>query len=108
MADNMATTFGCWSRGPREVGGQRQAHGLHHVHAEAGHQEGDGGGELPGPGLRPGVAGKHQQREGHHRQAAELDDGAEPQIRHALPAEHGFVGIGLESDQRPRRREYQR
>ena len=56
----------------REVGGQRQAHGLHGVHARADQQEGEPAASWPTIGGREGVAREQDQREGHDRQPAEM------------------------------------
>ena len=83
------------------VGGEGEARGLGHVDAEAGHQEREPGQYLAGPvGAEGLVAGEHDQREGHHREAAELPERAEPDIGDALPAERRAVGVGAEAEQR--------
>ncbi len=55
-----------------------------------------------------GVAGQDQQRERHDREAAELQQRADPDIGHAPPAEHRAVSVGAVADQRAQRREHQR
>jgi hypothetical protein len=94
-----------------EVGGQREAHGLHRVHARPDQQEGERGAGIADPERRIGrllVARQHQQREGHDREAAELQHRALPDVGHAAPAERGFVDVGAVADQRAERREQKR
>ena len=62
----------------------------------------------PTPGRAVRLAGEHQQRERHDRQAAELQQRAEPDVGHAPPAEDRAVRVGAEADQRAERREHQR
>jgi hypothetical protein len=100
------------TRGPqlrrREVGRERQPGGLRRVHADADQQEREGRAELADGGRAVGVARQHDQREGHDRQPAELEERAEPDEGRAAPAEVGAVVVGTEADQRPERREEQR
>jgi hypothetical protein len=54
------------------------------------------------------ITRQHQQREGHDREAAELQHRALPDVGNAAPAERGFVDVGAVADQRAERREEKR
>jgi hypothetical protein len=89
----------------REIGGERKASCLRCVQTSAGQQECErcrtGAGRF-------GIGAAHQQqRERHDREAAELQQRAEPQIGHAPPAEQRAVMVGAMADQRARWREQQ-
>ena len=63
---------------------------------------------LSDPERPVGVAGQDQQREGHDRQPAELQQRAHPDKGHAAPAQVGTIMIRAKADQRAQRREHQR
>jgi hypothetical protein len=54
-----------------------------------------------------GIAGQHDQRELHNRQAAELYQRAHPDVGDAAPPQHGTMRIGTKSHQGTKRREHQ-
>jgi hypothetical protein len=74
-------------------------------------QEGERGAGIADPERRIGrlvVARQHQEREGHDREAAELQHRALPDVGNAAPAKGGFVDVGAVADQRAERREQER
>ena len=84
----------------RKVGGEREAGGLHRVQAEAGHQEGERQPGLAEADRAGAPLGDDQERDRHQREAAELDQRAEPDVGNAPEAEIGPVRVRLEADQR--------
>ena len=84
-----------------DVGGERQTGGLGHVKAEAREKEGKAGACGAGPARADRLGLKKQEREGHDRQTAELQQASEPEIRHAAPAEHGLVGVRPVAEEEP-------
>ena len=92
----------------REVRGEREARGLGRVQPGADQQERERGCDVADPERAVRIAGEQDQRERHDREAAELQQRAEPDVRHAPPAEDRAVRIGAEPDQRAERREHQR
>ena len=91
-----------------EVGRQRQPGGLDRVHARADHEEGKRGRRRSHPCGALGVTGEDDQREGHDRQPAELQQRADPDVGHPPPAQRRAVLVGAEADQRPEWRQHQR
>ena len=69
-----------------EVGGQREAHGLHHVDTGTDQQERQGGGGKADPARgihRLAIARQDKKREGHDRKAPKLVHRALPDVGHA-------------------------
>jgi hypothetical protein len=94
--------------GGGEVGGERQPHGLGGVEPCADQEEGQSRREVADP-ERPGrVARQDQEGERHDRQAAELEQRAEPDVGHPPPAQDRAVRVRSEADDRPQGREDQR
>ena len=91
----------------RQIGGQGQASGLRHVQARAGEQERQRRAGLADDRRPVAVARKQDQREGHDRQAAELQHGAEPDVGHPLPAQHRAMGVRSMAHQHPEWGEHQ-
>ena len=107
IAQSSATTCGRARSGARSVA-KREANGLNGVQASTDQKKRQRSRGVADP-KRPGrVAGEDQQRERHDREAAELRHRAEPDERHAPPAEHGAMMVGAEADQRAQRRGQQR
>jgi hypothetical protein len=88
-----------------EVAGKRQTRGLRHVHARADQQKGECRADLACRRAGLTLAGENKQREGHDREAAELQQRAHPDEGHAAPAEMGTIRIGAVADQRAKRRD---
>ena len=92
----------------RQVGGEREAGGLHRLRARAHEQEGHRRSGAADPHLQRGFAGQQDERERHDRQPAELQPGAAPDVGHAAPAEKTAVQVGAQADHRAQRRDRQR
>ena len=102
-----ATTRGRASAGARSVASARPAVCVV-CKPGADQQEGERRTGVADPGRAVGVARHHDQCERHDREAAELQQRADPEVGHALPAEHRAVRVGAKADQRAERREHQR
>ena len=86
-----------------QVGGEGEAGGLRRMHARTNQQERDasGGGADPAWVLwRVAMASQDQNRERHDGEAAELEECAVPDERHAAPAQLATVRVGPIADQR--------
>ena len=95
----------------RQIGGERQADGLHRVQARPYEQKCDARPDVSDPdrvacGFAP--AREHQQGEGHDGEAAKLHHGAAKDEGHPPPPKGRLMGVRLETDERAKGREKQR
>ena len=91
-----------------KIGRQCQSDRLRGVQARPHQKKRQSGTRLADPDRAMGITGKHQQRERHDGEAAELKQRAHPDIRHPAPAQHGAVRVRTKPDQGTERGKYQR
>jgi hypothetical protein len=92
----------------REVAREGEAGGLHGVRPDTHEEEGEHAADPSRP-ERAGVTPlQQQQRERHDRQAAELEQRALPEVRHAPPPEGRAMQVAAVADQRAERRDEHR
>ena len=98
--------------GPRfrrgKIGRESQAGGLRRVQTDADQQERQRSAADADPGRTLAVAGQQDQRERHDREAAELQQRAEPDERHPAPAKCRAMSIRAVADESAERSEQQR
>jgi hypothetical protein len=91
-----------------QIGGKGEARRLDHVDPGTDQQEGQRGGGVTDPQRGIGgfaVSRQDQQREGHDRESAELEQRAAPDERNTPQSQRGNMRIRAETDQHPEGRE---